>query len=237
MTNASGPTATGQLEAVVFDVNETLTDLTPLKEVFTDIGLDRSLLRWWFAVLLRDGFALAASGDPAKFSELALTALYEVGVDGGHTLPEGAGELLLAAFAKVPLHPDVSPSLDKLHAAGVRAFALTNGSAAPARQILEAGGVLDSFAEVLSVDDVGHWKPRSEAYELAIAVAGVAPSRLAMVAVHPWDLHGASCAGFSTGWVNREQRSYPGVFRSPTVQSHDLVGVVERLLSLEHPVR
>ncbi|NNN00731.1 MAG: haloacid dehalogenase type II [Acidimicrobiaceae bacterium] len=223
---------TRQLEAVVFDVNETLTDLTPLKEVFIEIGLDSSCLPWWFAVLLRDGFALAASGDTANFSELALTALYEVGADRGQTLPDGAGDQLLAAFARVPIYPDVPSSLDRLHAAGVRAFALTNGSAALARQILAAGGVLDSFVDVLSVDEVGHWKPRLQAYELAVAAAGVAPSHLAMVAVHPWDLHGASCAGLSTGWVNREQRSFPGVFRSPTVQSNDLVAVVESLLSL-----
>ncbi len=45
--------------AVAFDVNETLTDLAPLAEVFERLGVGKDALAWWFAALVRDGFALA----------------------------------------------------------------------------------------------------------------------------------------------------------------------------------
>lgn len=224
--------ATQRPRAVVFDVNETLTDLTPLEEVFSRLGLGDTLLSWWFAVLLRDGFALTAAGDAAAFGELIVAALDEVAAASGRNLPDRAGAEVVDAFGRLPLHPDVEPALERLRSAGVPAFALTNGSARPARRILEAAGVVDLFADVLSVDEVGHWKPRPEPYHYAAQVAGVSPVQVALVAVHPWDIHGAACAGLMTGWVNRVGRPFPAAFREPLVQSRDLDGVVVRLLAL-----
>ncbi len=37
-----------------------------------------------------------------------------------------------------------------------------------------------------------------------------------LVAVHPWDIDGASRAGLSTAWVSRAGTDYPGHFRPPT---------------------
>lgn len=230
--NGQGLAAPLRPEAVVFDVNETLTDLTPLQATFTRIGLGDTALRWWFAVLLRDGFALTAAGDAATFATLATTALDEVAAASGRDLPDGAGADVLEAFGRAPVRPDVAPALARLQSVGVPAFALTNGGAPVARRILGAGGVADLFADVLSVDRVGHWKPRPEPYRYAAEVADVPPERLALVAVHPWDLHGAASAGLTTGWVDRVGTRYPAVFRVPTVQSTDLEGVVERLLTL-----
>ena len=176
MLSVQGEKATQPPQAVVFDVNETLTDLAPLKEVFSRLGLGDTSLRWWFAVLLRDGFALTATGDAATFGDLTLAALDEVAAASGRDLPDGAGAEVMNAFGRVPLHPDVAPALERLQSAGIPAFALTNGSASPARRILGAAGVVNLFTDVLSVDAVGHWKPRPEPYHYAAEVAGVPPN-------------------------------------------------------------
>ncbi|WP_249011772.1 haloacid dehalogenase type II [Conexibacter sp. DBS9H8] len=230
---ASGPRATPvRPQAVVFDVNETLTDLSALRSLFTGLGLGEPALPWWFAVLLRDGMALAAAGDSGRFPDLAAAALEEVCAACGQGVPTGAIEKLLRAFAEVPVHADVAPALERLAQAGVPAVALTNGGLPGAERILERAGVRSHFAEVLSVDAVGHWKPRPEPYHHAARVAGVPPRRLAMVAVHPWDLHGAAAAGLVTGWVRRGRGPYPPVFTPPTVEASGLDGVVEALLDL-----
>ena len=225
---------TGMLRplAVAFDVNETLTDLRPVAQVFTRLGFAPEALRWWFAALLRDGMALAASDGTAGFADLAMAALDEVAAGAGIDPPADAGDEVMDAMRRVPLHPDVPPALDRLASAGVPAYALTNGAAAFARSLLEAGGVVDSLAEVLSVDAVGHWKPRPEPYRYAAEIAGVPVERLALVAVHPWDTHGAGSAGLVTGWVDRAGRAYPATFTPPTVQGRDLTQVVDLLLAL-----
>ncbi len=218
--------------AVVFDVNETLFDLSALRPRFEDMGLPPYALQWWFAVLLRDGVALAAAGDHATFPALATEALAEVaGAADCHVPPDAASELL-AAFAELPAHPDAEAAFHRLRDRHVPAVALTNGSAAVTSGLLERAGLRALVPRVLSVDAVGHWKPRPEPYRYAASELGIAPGQLAMVAVHPWDLHGAAGAGLVTGWVNRSGRTYPAVFTHPHVQARSLDGVVEQLLGL-----
>jgi 2-haloacid dehalogenase len=43
-----------------------------------------------------------------------------------------------------------------------------------------------------------------------------------LVAVHPWDIHGASLAGLRTAWVNRSGAAYPSYFAAP---DHVVTGI------------
>jgi hypothetical protein len=61
---------TGEVSVVVFDVNETLSDMAPMAQRFADVGADGLFAQLWFANLLRDGFALAAAGAKEKFGVL-----------------------------------------------------------------------------------------------------------------------------------------------------------------------
>lgn len=63
------------IEVVVFDVNQTLSDLSPLVSRFQEVGAPDHLLHTWFASVLRDGFGLAAAGAQVPFSEIASGAL------------------------------------------------------------------------------------------------------------------------------------------------------------------
>jgi 2-haloacid dehalogenase len=61
---------------------------------------------------------------------------------------------------------------------------------------------------------------------------GVEPRRLAHVAVHGWDVHGAQRAGLVTGWASRLESTLPAVFDPPDVAGADLVEVADRLLGM-----
>jgi 2-haloacid dehalogenase len=52
---------------VVFDVNETLSDMSPLWQRFLEVGAPELTAKLWFASLLRDAFALTAAGSTARF--------------------------------------------------------------------------------------------------------------------------------------------------------------------------
>ena len=68
-----------QLPAVVvFDVNETLSDMAPLDERFEQVGAPAHLRAMWFASVLRDGFGLAAAGTSERFAVLASSVLVTV---------------------------------------------------------------------------------------------------------------------------------------------------------------
>ena len=68
---------------------------------------------------------------------------------------------------------------------------------------------------LLPVEDAGAWKPARASYEYAAAGCGADPADMFLVAVHPWDIQGATRAGLRTAWLNRAGGSYPGYFQAP----------------------
>jgi 2-haloacid dehalogenase len=61
----------------------------------------------------------------------------------------------------------------------------------------------DRFAHVLSVDEVGVFKPHPSVYELALKAFGLPASRILFVSSNAWDAAGARTFGFPVAWVNR----------------------------------
>lgn len=218
--------------AVAFDVNETLFGLEPLRRRLSGLGLPDVGLEWWFAVTLREGFALAAAGDERPFPEVAAAALAEVLSARGLPVPDDAADRILSGFDELEPHPDVRPALQALADAGVPALCLTVGSSEVVRRLVDRAGVGPLVSRVLSARESGYWKPRPEPYRYAAAQAGVPAEALALVAVHPWDVHGAARAGLVSAWVNRAGRAFPAIFTAPAVDGPDLVAVVQALLAL-----
>ena len=202
---------------VVFDVNETLSDLSPMADRFTDLGVPGSMAKQWFAELLRDGFALTAAGASRKFSvvgEGVLRSLLEP-EKLDRDLDE-AVQHVMSGFTALPVHPDVPDGVRALRALGLRLITLTNGSTAVSEKLFGQAGIRDAFEALLSVEDAGAWKPDPASYAYAARTCRVESAEMLLVAVHPWDIDGASRAGLSTAWVSRAGRDYPGYFRPPT---------------------
>ena len=203
-------------DLVVFDVNETLSDMSPLAGRFEDVGAPSVMARTWFAELLRDGFALTVSGEAEAFARLAAEALRLKLEDQDLDRDlEDAVEHVLSGFPGLTLHPDVAEGLHALADLGVRLVTLSNGSAQVAERLLEHAGVRPLFERLLSVEEAGIWKPASGAYDYALGECGVDAQDAVLVAAHPWDIHGASRAGLGTAWVNRAQGRYPAYFAAP----------------------
>lgn len=212
---------------IAFDVVETLFPLDPLGERLQQAGQSPDLLRLWFTRLLRDGFALSASGAYQPFADIAVGALRAVA-----DVSEDAAREVVAGFAELDPHPEVVEALRLAHEAGVRVITLTNGSAATTSALLERAGVRGDVEQVVSVEVVRRWKPAPEPYRHAAALCDVPPERMALVAAHGWDTHGAHQAGLITGWVSRLEGNWNELFEPPDVTGPDLVAVVGGLLAL-----
>ncbi len=210
---------------LLFDVNETLSDLAPMGDRFAEVGLPAHVAPTWFAALLRDGFAVTATGRRASFREIGADVLrgLATGVDGVD--PDAAIEHVLSAFTTLDLHPDVVDGLRQLHERGIRMATLTNGAAAIPRSLLERAGVDDVMEQFLSVDDAGIWKPHPDAYAYAVRTMGVEPADAMLVAAHPWDIDGAARAGLATAYVNRAARPYPQHFQSADLEVDSLAAL------------
>jgi 2-haloacid dehalogenase len=203
-------------EVIVFDVNETLSDMAPLAVRFADVGAPPALAKLWFAALLRDGFARTAAGESERFAVLAESGLHVVlhGIELNRPVNAAVAHIL-DGFAGLSVHPDVPDGVRALRARGLRLVTMSNGAAAVAEKLLGDAGLRGEFEHVLSVEDAGVWKPAPGSYGYVAEVCGVEPADLLMVAVHPWDLDGAARAGLRTAWIDRTGAPYPGWCRAP----------------------
>ena len=200
---------------IVFDVNETLSDLSALGARFIEVGAAGSAARLWFASVLRDGFALTAAGENPSFADVARGLLVS-------QLSEA--QLNRSVDEAAELHADVASGIDDLHENGYRLATLSNGAASVADRLLTSANVRDRFERLLSVEDAGAWKPSPVAYRYAATELGVPVEELALVACHPWDVDGARRAGLQSVYVNRTDAPFPGTFTEP---SYTVTGVDE----------
>lgn len=214
---------------LVFDVNETLSDMRPLAGAFEDAGLPPGAASLWFSEVLRDGFALTTTGVNPDFVTIARhTLLRHLAASPAARDGEESADRILEVFKHLDLHPDIAPGVTALSRTA-ELVTLSNGSAAIAESLLESGGVRGLFAQCLSVQDAPRWKPAQEAYDYAVRQIGREAQELMLVAVHPWDIHGAAAAGLRTAWINRTGAAYPSCFQAPEIEAENLVGLAEIL--------
>ncbi|POX58984.1 haloacid dehalogenase type II [Streptomyces sp. Ru62] len=220
----------GRPRVLVFDVNETLIDLSPLAARMAETGLPEQSLPAWFAGVLRDGIALSLAGGHASFGDVARDVLRTLAASApGVADPEAAADHILAALPRLPLHPDVPDGVRALRAAGYRLVTLTNGSAGTTRAVVDREGLTACFETHLDVEAVGRWKPAREAYAHAVEAAGVPADEVVLVSVHPWDIDGAARAGLATAWLRRSPRPYPASQLPAAIEATSLPDLAGRL--------
>ena len=217
-------------QVIVFDVNETLSDMSAMAARFTDVGAPGHLAQSWFAGVLRDGFALTVAGRSERFATLAAGGLRSVlRAEPINRSLDSAVEHVLAAMMGLDVHPDVPAGVRGLAARGLRLVTLSNGSAEVAERLLARAGVRAEFERLLSVEQAGSWKPARRAYAYAAGECEVELEQMLLVAAHPWDIDGAARAGMGTAWVNRSGADYPDHFTPPRHEVAALGELADRL--------
>ncbi len=215
---------------LIFDVNETLSDMSSMRRRFEDIGVPAHLAATWFAGLLRDGFALTAAGASEPFGRIAAEALRVCLHDAPlNRTTDDAVKHIMDGFAGLSVHGDVPRGIDALRASGVRLVTLSNGSTSVAEALFDRAGIRRHFEALLSVENAGAWKPAQLAYDYALEQCGIQPVDAMLVAVHPWDIDGAARAGLATAWINRSGGPYPAYFTPPDLSPRSLVDLAAHL--------
>jgi 2-haloacid dehalogenase len=216
-------------DVVIFDVLETLLDLDPLAERFEAVGQPGDMLGPWFLRFQRDAMALTLAGDEAPFEPVARQALR---TESKQALDEADIDHILAGFAEAPTFDDAVPALRALSEAGVTVACLTVGSPDNTRRFLAANGLAEYVDHVVTAQGAGVWKPHPKIYRVAAEQLETPLERMALVAVHAWDCHGAKRAGAMAGWCARLEGKPGDVFVPADVTGETLVEVVEGLLAL-----
>ena len=216
---------------LVFDVNETLLDLTTLEPLFESLFGERRAMREWFAELVSYAQTLTLAGYYRPFNEVAAAALRLRGEVAGVSITQADCQALGAAVGAMPAVDDAAPALARLRAAGYRLVTLTNSPPAPAPTPLERAGLAGYFEQHFSVDRVQCFKPAPACYHTVADALSVPAESLCLVACHVWDTLGAQAAGCQGAFIKRPGNavlSLDGV-PAPTFVADDLGALATQL--------
>lgn len=203
--------------AVLFDVLGTLFSLEPLQR-----KLRAPALEAWFERLLHSAASLTLAGGFEPFADLAASTLETTIAKLGLKQDPKA---ILDALTQLPPDPDAEAAFDHLERANVLIGVLTNGGERQTRKLLEAAGLVDRVAEIVSVEEVELYKPHPAVYRHAAERLGVEPKGVTLIAAHAWDVLGAKQAGLDAVWVDRLEREWPFPRGKPRSRvAHDLLG-------------
>ncbi len=219
-SNAQEPTPMPAPKVIIFDVNETLLELTPLRDsVGQALDGRTDLLPLWFSTMLHYSLVDTLSNDYHDFGQIGAAALMMVAqAQGIEVTQEQARKAIVETITKLPAYPDVAPGLETLKAQGYKIVSLTNSSNNGVTAQFEFAGLTDYFERRFSVEDMQVFKPHARTYEWVLEELGVAPEEVLMVAAHAWDLAGAKAVGLQTAFIQR-----PGTVLYPLTAKPDYV--------------
>ena len=219
------------LPLIVFDVNETLLDLTTMEPTFERIFRDKGAMRLWFAHLILYSSALTVAGCYVPFTDIGSAVMKMLADTRGIKISDTDRKELVDKFSTMPPYREVPGTLRKLREAGFRLFTLTDNLPEVQARQLEHGGIVDLFERRFSADGVKHHKPSRQVYAQVEKELGVEPSQLCLIACHTWDTLGAVAAGWKAALIKRVGNDVLGVGPQPQIVGTDLDDVANQLIA------
>ena len=193
------------VRACVFDAYGTLFDVHgPLRKLAPEIGPKADdVSKLWRQKQLEYTWLRSLMGVHADFWHVTGDALdFALEAHGVNDL--GLKDELMALYLKLEAYPEVKEALQAVKARSLRTAILSNGSPAMLDSALRSAGLDRLFDMVLSVEDVGIYKPSRRVYRHAMQKLQIhdAPS-ICFVSANAWDAQAAAQFGFQAVRVDR----------------------------------
>jgi 2-haloacid dehalogenase len=191
------------IRACVFDAYGTLFDVhSAVGRLRPQIGAQADeLSRLWRSKQLEYTWLRALMTRHADFWQVTGDALdYALARTG---IAAAVREPLLQAYLRLKTYPEVADVLRRLRTAGLKLAILSNGEPTMLATAVEHAGIGALLDAVLSVEEVGVYKPDPRVYRLAVDRLSVCADEIAFQSSNAWDVHGAACFGLRPVWINR----------------------------------
>jgi 2-haloacid dehalogenase len=111
---------------------------------------------------------------------------------------------LLDLYHRLSAFPEVAQVLAALKARGLHLAILSNGAPPMLEAAARSAGIAPLLDAILSVEEVGVFKPHPAVYGMVCTRFGIDPGQVAFVSSNGWDACAAAGFGFRAIWVNRE---------------------------------
>lgn len=218
------------VKACVFDAYGTLFDIhAPTAAIADELGNKaQSLSDMWRAKQLQYTWLRSLMD--------AYTDFWQVTGDGldyalaAHDIDNpDIRQRLMDLYLTLDAYPDAVATLQQLKDAGYATGILSNGSPDMLAAAVKNSGLAPLLDKVLSVQDVGVYKPSARVYQLAVDRTGVSPQEICFVSANAWDVAGAAAFGFQVAHLNRfsqPEERLPGIPKAVIKSLSDLPPVL-----------
>ncbi|MET8211332.1 haloacid dehalogenase type II [Streptomyces sp. NPDC005373] len=204
-----------EIDAVVFDVLGTLVDepagirdgIRELDPSLDNLSVER-LLSLWQQHIECEQRRILDGGRPYLTSDALDQEAARLVADAAGVGDPAAVAALARSGRRLPPWPDTVTGLARL-AERHPLIGLSNASRTALLEVNAHAGL--RWHQALSAEDSRTYKPDPAVYQLAVAVSGLPPERLLMVATHAWDLRAAQNLGLRTAYVARPVGDPPTV--------------------------
>ena len=193
-----------RVQACVFDAYGTLFDFAAAARGCSDVlgdALDK-LTILWRDKQLQYTWLRAVQGCHVDFWQVTGDAL-DFAMDTLRLDQPGLRDRLMTLYLTLDTFPEVSDVLQQLKAAGLKTAILSNGSPNMLDSVVKHARIDGLLDAVLSVEEVGVYKPNPRVYQLAVDRLGIPASSICFQSSNAWDAYAASSFGMKVVWCNR----------------------------------
>ena len=192
------------IDACVFDAYGTLFDVGSAAKRCADVLGTKAdaLAAQWRTSQLQYTWLRSLMGRHADFWQVTSDAL-DFAMDALAIGDTALKKRLMDLYLELSAYPDAAVALATLRHAKRPAAILSNGTPKMLAATVRSAGLDALIDPVLSVEEVGIYKPHPRVYQLAVDRLGIKPDRIGFVSSNGWDVAGAGAFGFKAIWVNR----------------------------------
>lgn len=224
-------TRLADISACVFDAYGTLLDFSSAVRNSRAAKLPNAdaLIQLWRLKQLEYTWLRSLMGRFADFwhvtGESLDYAMETLGIDDPALRAE-----LMQLFLQLEPYPEAVETLKRLKTAGVKTAILSNGSVTMLAAGVSSARLREHLDAVVSVDEVGTYKPSPAVYARAVERVGAAAAKnVCFLSSNPWDAHGGQTFGFRAVWVNRNKLAHdrlPGTPEFTVASLADVPGLL-----------
>jgi 2-haloacid dehalogenase len=192
------------IKACVFDAYGTLFDFASAARGCRDVLGDNidKLTALWRDKQLQYTWLRATQGKHADFWQVTGDAL-DFTLETLGIANEKLRDRLMQLYLTLDTFPEVAGVLDRLKKTGLKLAILSNGSPKMLDAVVKGAKLQGMFDAVLSVEDVGVYKPHPRVYQLALDRLKLPASAISFQSSNAWDAYAASAFGMQVVWCNR----------------------------------
>lgn len=220
------PTLAFDVYGTLIDTNGVITKL----EAYMPQKIAHDFAQTWRQTQLAYSFRRGLMKDYVDFSVCTRQALdyscdvYKI------SLTQEAKNALIHTYKTLPAFADVKESLTQLKQEGYRLFAFSNGKAGDLAALLQHAQIHNAFLDIISLEDIKTYKPDTQAYAYFLKQSKAKSEEAWLISSNPFDIIGATSAGFQSAWVQRsDEQIYDPWDIPPTITIKNLAMLSQKI--------